>query len=62
MPKWRTGSSSAKVYSLPSSDHSPQAHLVSMHSSACLGDVKLGLQRVAGVVLGWATIQIRYMI
>lgn len=43
----RTGSSSAKVYSLPSSDRSPQAHLfVSMHWSACCGYVKLGLLRV----------------
>lgn len=43
----RTGSSNAKVYSLPSSDRSPQAHLlVSMHWSACCGYVKLGLLRV----------------
>lgn len=43
----RTGSSSAKVYSLPSSDRSPQAHLfVSIHWSACCGYVKLGLLRV----------------
>ena len=43
----RTGSSSATVYFLPSSDRSPQAHLfVSMPWSACCGYVKLGLLRV----------------